>query len=140
MAEGPGNCKLTCEHIIDALDKNKGFVFAAKRYIKKTYGYDVGYNTIKKRIKEWGMEDWLYDMRKTLVEDCLQKTFAKSIADGDNSSIMWVLDRYGHHLDFLDSADTDTQSKKGWKELLDYIKADTQSNPEKKPSGEHSET
>lgn len=113
---------LTSEHLIEALEKSKGFILGAKKYIKQTFGYDVGYQTIKSRINDWGMQDWLDDIRKELTEDCLKKTYAKAIMEGDNHCIFWVLNKYGHHLDWLQSDETDTESKKGWKELLKHVK------------------
>lgn len=118
--------ELKVEHLTEALEKNKGFILASKRYIKKTYGYDVSFATLKSRIMEWGLDEWLLDIRKELAEDCLNRAFHKGIAEGDNHCIFWVLDRYGHHVDFLDSRDTETESKKGWKELLTYVKATAQ--------------
>lgn len=129
-----GHAHLTPEHLIEAFEKSKGFILGAKKYIKYTFGYDVAYKTIKSRIHEWGMQDWIDDIRKELVENCMQRTFAKAIQDGDNHCIFWVLEKYGHHIDFLDSKETETQSKKGWKELLDYVKADLKSDTEAKSS------
>jgi hypothetical protein len=132
--------ELKCEQLIEALTKTRGFILAAKKYLSITYRIEIGCETIKKRIALWGMQDWLDELRKSLVEDCLQKTFSKGIAEGDNHCLMWVLDKFGHHTDFLDGKDTETQAKKGWKELLDYVKADIKSDTEAKSSGEHSET
>lgn len=113
---------LVVEDLIEALTKTQGFLHAAKRYLKKHKNCDLCYNALKKRVKEWGLEEWLKDMRTSLAEDCLQKAFHKGISEGDNHCIFWVLERYGHHVDFLDSKDTETESKKGWRELLEYVK------------------
>ncbi len=114
--------KLTYDHLVEALTETRGFIYAAKKYIKRKFDYDVCYQTINSRIKEWEMQDWLDDQRKSLVEDCMQKAFHKGIADGDNHCLFWVMDKYGHHVNFLDGKDSETESKKGWKVLLDYIK------------------
>lgn len=124
---------LTYEHLVEALESTRGFILAAKKYIEKTWGYSVGYSTIKSRIIEWGMEDWLDDIRKSLVEDCLARTFHNGIKNGDNTCLSWVLKTYGHHVDFLGGIDTETESKKGWRELLEYVKGNTKSNTEEKP-------
>jgi hypothetical protein len=116
------NEELTFEHLVEALIESRGFVLGAKKYIKKKFSYDVGYAIIKSRINEWGMQEWLDDLRRSLVEDCMKKAFHKGISEGDNHCIFWVLEKYGHHVDFLDGKDSETESKKGWKVLLDYIK------------------
>lgn len=131
------NTELTHEHLTEALMETKGFILSAQKYLKKKYGYRPDTGTIKKRIEEWGMHEWLEDIRKSLVEDCLQKTFHKGIAQGDNHCIFWVLEKYGHHVDFLGGKDTETESKKGWRELLAYVKRDIESDPETLSDREH---
>jgi hypothetical protein len=123
------NVDLTPEMLIEALEKNKGFILAAVKHIKSVYGISISYSTVKSRINEWGMEDWLNDIRTSLVEDCMRRTFHKGIEKGDNHCIFWVLEKYGHHIDFLSGKDTETESKKGWKELLQHVKI-TESNTE----------
>jgi len=130
---------LTFEHLSKALIETRGFVLAAKRYIKKEFGYDVDYSTIKNRISEWGMQEWLDDLRRSLVEDCMQKAFHKGIADGDNHCIFWALEKYDHHVDFLDGKDSETASKKGWKVLLEYVKTTPESETSLQSKEQHGE-
>jgi len=127
------NPNFTCEQLIEALEKTRGFVLSAQKYLLKTYGIKASYHTMKTMIRDWGMEDWLDEIRKSLVEDCLNKTFAKGIQDGDNHCIFWVLEKYGHHADFLGGIDAETESKKGWKELLSHVKGSPKSNTEAQP-------
>jgi len=134
------NSDFTAEQLIEALSKSRGFILAAKKYLLSVYGIKTGYSTIKTCIRNWEMQDWLDEVRKSLVEDCLSKTFAKSVADGDNHCLMWVLAKYGHHVDFLDGKDIESESKKGWRELLDHVKRPTESNTGTEPEREHSET
>ena len=136
MARLP-NSDFTCDQLIEALSKSRGFILAAKKYLMHTYGIKTGYSTIKTCIKNWGMDDWLDEVRKSLVEDCLNKTFAKGVAEGDNHCLMWVLEKYGHHIDFLDGKDTETESKKGWRELLEREKH-SEPDTATKPDREHS--
>lgn len=130
----------TCEQLIEALEKSRGFVLAAQKYLFKTYDIQASYNTMKSCIKMWDMQDWLDDIRKSLVEDCLSKTFHKGIANGDNHCIFWVLEKYGHHVDFLDGKETEQESKKGWRELLDHVKGTPESNTETELDREYCET
>jgi hypothetical protein len=130
----------TFEQLVEALEKSRGFILAAKKYLFKVYNIQAGYRTIKSCVRMWGMEEWLDDIRKSLVEDCLSKTFAKGIAEGDNHCIFWVLEKYGHHLDFLDGIETEQESKKGWRELLGHVKGTPESNTETKLDREHSQT
>jgi len=139
MARLP-NSDFTADQLIEALTHSRGFILSAKKYLLKVYGITTGYSTIKTCIKNWEMGDWLDEIRKSLVEDCLNKTFAKGVADGDNHCIFWILEKYGHHVDFLDGKDTETESKKGWRELLDYQKRPPESDTETQPDREHSET
>lgn len=125
MARFP-NADFTADQLIEALTKTRGFILAAKKYLQSEYGIKTSYMTIKNSIKRWDMQDWLDEIRTSLVEDCLSKTFAKGIAAGDNHCLMWALDKYGHHLDFLDGKDVETESKKGWKELLQIAKGTTE--------------
>ena len=127
-------CKMTVEQLIEALEANKGFILASQRYIKKKYGFEPNTHTVKKKIKEWGLTEWLYDIRTELVENCMQRAFHKGIAEGDNHCIFWTLEKYGHHVDFLDGKDTETESKKGWRELLEYVKGNTEPKADQKPS------
>ncbi len=122
----------TCEQLIEALEKNRGFVLAAQKYLLRTYGIKASYNTMKTMIRNWGMKDWLAEIRKSLVEDCLNKTFAKGIQEGDNHCIFWVLEKYAHHVDFLDAVDAEQESKKGWKEILLNVKRNTEPDTETK--------
>lgn len=132
------NADFTAEQLIEALTKSRGFILAAKKYLLHTYGIKTGYSTIKTCIRDWNMQDWLDEVRKSLVEDCLNKTFAKGVADGDNHCIFWILDKYGHHIDFLGSKDGETESKKGWKELLHHAKGTTEPDTETQSDREHS--
>lgn len=126
--------KISHEHLCEALEQSRGFYHAAKRYIKTKWGYGVDSETIKKRVKEWGMEDWLADIRKGVVEQCLDKTYAKAIENGDNACMFWVLERYGHHIDYLEQKKEVTDSEKGWKVILSNVKADIESNTEEEHS------
>lgn len=134
------NPQFTCEQLIEALEKSRGFILASQKYLLKVYGIKTGYSTIKSCIRMWDMQDWIDDIRKSLVEDCLAKTFHKGIAEGDNHCIFWVLDKYAHHIDFLDGKDTDQESKKGWRELLDHVKRPAESDTETQLDREYSET
>lgn len=118
----------TCEQLIEALSKSRGFILSAKKYLEHTYGIRTSFKRIKTKIKLWEMQDWLDDIRKSLVEDCLSKTFAKAVAQGDNTCLGWIIEKYGHHVDFLDGKDVETESKKGWKELLQIVKGTTESD------------
>src|SRR6187401_1265205 len=101
----------TCEQLIESLERTKGFVLSAQKYLRNTYGIDASYYTMRSKIKEWDMVDWVDEIRKGLVEECMAKTFYKAIQEGDNHCIFWVLDKYQHHVDFLDSKDTETESR-----------------------------
>src|ERR1044072_9793297 len=92
---------LTPEMLSGALEESKGFVLAALKALRKEYELDISYSLIKSRSKEWGMEEWLEDLRKGLVEDCMNRVFYKGIQKLDNHCIFWVLEKYGHHVDFL---------------------------------------
>ena len=132
------NADFTAEQLIEALQVSRGFILAAKKYLLKTYDIKTGYSTIKTCIKQWGMEEWLDEIRQSLVEDCLAKTFAKAIAQGDNHCIFWVLDKYAHHIDFIDGRETEQESKKGWRELLDYVKRPLEPETAEQLDREHS--
>jgi len=127
----------TADQLIEALTKSRGFILAAKKYLYNVYGIKTGQSTIKNWIKEWGMEEWLDEIRRSLVEDCLNKTFAKGVAEGDNACLFWVLEKYSHHIDFLGGKDTETESKKGWREILDHVKRPSESNTKTEPDREH---
>lgn len=116
------NTELTHEQLSEALIKTKGFVLAAVKLLNHEYGVDVSHSVVRSRIKEWGMEYMIDDLRKSLVENCLSRTFHKAIQEGDNHCIFWVLQKYGHHVEFLGSKDSETESKKGWKEILNVLK------------------
>jgi len=118
---------LTPELLIEALEENQGFVLSSIKWLKAEKNWNTSYKKVKTRIADWGMEDWLYDLRSSLAERCMKRVFYKGCAEGDNHCLFWVLHKYGHHVDFLDSADTQTESMKGWKELLDYVKATPES-------------
>jgi hypothetical protein len=113
---------LTYEQLSEALIKSKGFVLAAVKILNIEYGIDVSHSVVRARIKEWGMEHWIDELRKSLVESCLARTFHKAIQEGDNHCIFWVLQKYAHHVDFLGSKETESESKKGWKEILGVLK------------------
>ena len=120
---------LEFEHVRDALIEAKGFIYEAIRIIKKRHGYDVAHQTIRDRIKEWDLEDWLNDLRKTLTEDCLRRAYAQGIAEGDKHCIFWVLNKWGHLLDWLPEKEEENVSKKGWETLLDYAKGMAEPDP-----------
>lgn len=132
------NADFSAEQLIEALEASRGFILAAKKYLKKTYDIDTNYSTIKNWIRVWDMHEWLDEIRQKLVEDCLNKTFAKAIAEGDNQCIFWVLGKYSQHIDFLDGKDDEQESKKGWKELLEHVKRPTESDTETQLDGEYS--
>ena len=132
------NSDFTAEQLIEALTKSRGFILSAKKYLQSVFGIKTSYSTIKNWIIHWGMQEWLDEIRKSLVEDCLNKTFAKGVADGDNHCIFWILEKYGHHIDFLDGKDEESESKKGWRELLEHAKQPAESNTDTKLDGEHS--
>jgi hypothetical protein len=50
------------------------------------------------------------------------KTFAKAIDEGDKSCLFWVLEKYGHHADFLGIQQLNTDSEKGWEKILSNVK------------------
>jgi len=124
----------TSEQLIEALEKTRGFILSAQKYLLKSYGIKASYHTIRTKIREWGFEDWIEELRKSLVEDCMSKAFHKAIQQGDNSCLFWVLEKYSHQIDFLKPKleDTETESKKGWKILLSHVKGTTESDTEKK--------
>ncbi len=125
--------ELTPELLIEALEENHGFVLSSIKWLQHEKNCKTSYKVVKNRIENWGMSDWLYDIRSSLAERCMKKVFHKGCAEGDNHCLFWVLHKYGHHVDFLDSADTQTESMKGWKELLDYVKATPESEADIQP-------
>ncbi len=113
---------LSPELLIEALEKSQGFINHARKYIFQKTGHTPSRSTIKSRIKQWGMEEFVEDIRVSLVETCKRKAFYKAVEDGDNHCLFWVINRYGHHVDFLDAIDAETESKRGWKTLLEHVK------------------
>ena len=99
------------EHLIEALEKTRGLINSAQRYMKNKWGYTISIEAIHTQIKKEDMQDWLNDIRKLLVEDCMSKTMYKAIQGGDNTCLMWVLDRYKHHIDFLAEKKEDATDK-----------------------------
>ena len=107
MAGRSPNPKFDVNHLIEALQETRGFVLAAQKYISKKWGYKISKDAIKTAIRDNGMEEWLDDIRKSLVEDCMTKTFAKAIKEGDNACMFWVLGKYKQHIDFLEASEND---------------------------------
>lgn len=129
---------LTAELLIEALEENKGFILAAARYLQKNHGLKVDSGYIKKMCEEWGMNDWLLSIRKGLAEECMRKTMQKGIVEGDNQCLFWVLNKYGHHVDYLDSRDENSEAKQGWQEILAYVKGPPKSDTDTEHPGKHS--
>lgn len=113
---------VTAEDIAEALHQSKGFLFNALDIIKKNTGHQMTVNTLKNRIRDWGLEEYLYDIRTHLVESCKKTLIYKAIKEKDNMCLFWILKRYGHHVDFINSVDSETESKRGWKALLEHVK------------------
>lgn len=92
---------ITAEQLIEALTYSRGLISPARFYLIEKYKFTLDRGTMQKRIKEWGMEDWISDLQKDLVEDCLSRRFMKALEDGDSAANAWVVAKYGHHASFL---------------------------------------
>lgn len=130
--------ELTFEALAEALIESSAFISQTRKILLKKHNIDVGRDLILNRIKEWEMGEFVDDIRRGLVETTLSRTFQKAIQEGDNTCMFWVLNKYGHHADFLSSAETDTESKRGWRVLLEHVKATIEPETGEESSREHS--
>lgn len=113
---------LTAEMLIEAIQHSMGFISQVQQYLSKQFDVIVSYQTIKSRIEDWGMEDILTEQRVIITEKALKKSYQKSIEEGDNTCIGWVLNKWGHHVDWLPEAKPEVESEKGWKNILKIAK------------------
>jgi hypothetical protein len=125
---------LTQDHLCEALYECKGFLHASKKYIKEKWGYSVDTETMKRRIELLGLQGWLDDIRKDLVEQCFRKTYAKAVEDGDKQCMFWILDKYGHYVNFLEPMKEKADSEKGWKVILQRVKQNIEPDTEEEHS------
>jgi len=107
--------------------------------MKKKWGYDIGTKTIKSKIQMEGLDEWLDDIRKSLVEDCMKKTFLKGIQDGDNHCLFWVLNHYKQHIDFLEPREENKPERvsgeiEGFMDLLWNYNANSSTQQQAAPS------
>lgn len=116
------NPQITVELLTEVLAETNGMLNTATKILKEKHAIGVSSKTLVKYIDLWGMQEWIEDMRSSIVEDCFNKTYMKGLVEGDNQCLFWVLDRYGHHLKFLERNDVQTESRKGWKEILERVK------------------
>jgi len=93
------------DQLIEALDRSKGFILEARRYIKKKWGYNLSRRLIEAKIKSEGMEEWLADVRCGIIEDCMRKVIYKALHEGDSKSLIWLLEKFGQHINFLKPAE-----------------------------------
>lgn len=91
----------TAEELIEALEDSHGIIASAATYLKEKYGYKVHRDWIKSRISWWGMEEQLIRWRTDGVEKAFARRLSNALKDGNEFSIGWMLDRYGHYVDFL---------------------------------------
>lgn len=93
--------ELTFELLCESLDVNFGILNSTRNYLLTVHKVDVSVSTIRSKIKLWGMEEYLVECRIRGVEEALYKRFSQGIKDGDNTALTWILNKYGHHADFL---------------------------------------
>jgi hypothetical protein len=91
----------TEEQLIEALQECYGIISSACKYLKEKYGMRVHRDWIKSRIVLWGMEEQLVFWRTDGVEDAFHRMFSNAIKDGNSTAIAWILQRYGHYVEFL---------------------------------------
>ena len=108
------------DHLIEALDKCRCFTAQAQRYIKAKWGYYMHTATISRLIREEGIEEWVNDVRRELVEDSMTKVFRKAIQDGDNQCLMWIMNKYKQHVDFLEAKE-DNQPQHDVGEIANFM-------------------
>lgn len=114
--------KLTCEMLVDAFIESNGLIHKAKKLLQRDHNIQVSVAEIKRAVTAWGMEDFLQEIRSGMVESCFDTTYNKALG-GDNQSLFYIQEKFGHHLDFLpEKESSDTDSHKGWKEILENIK------------------
>lgn len=121
-----GSADFSAEELIEALEQCQGFIETARKLLEKKKGGKISTHKIKNRIELWGMKEWLAELRKELVAKCMRKAFHKAAVEGDNTCMFWAINKYGHHVDFLEGVDSNTESQRGWKVLLDYVKGTPQ--------------
>jgi len=108
------------EHLMEALERCRCFVAQSQKYIKAKWGYYMSTQTINRLIREEGIDEWVNDVRRELVEDSMTKVFKKAIHDGDNQCLMWVLNKYKHHIDFLEPKE-ENQPKHDVGEIANFM-------------------
>jgi len=112
---------LTIPNLMEALQHNHGFLLASQQYIAKKWNLHYSDKILKKMIKDFGLTDFINQIRSKIVEDCYRKTYLKGVQEGDATSLQWYLNRYGHHVDFLDTVDGESDSKRDTKSILERI-------------------
>jgi len=102
------SCKDICtaEELIEALEACHGITGSAVQYLREKYHIAVGREYISSRIKAWGMEDFLKECRVKGIERGLTKMLSKALDDGNEKALMWMLEKYGHHCDFLSAKES----------------------------------
>lgn len=88
------------EQVQEALEVTHGLIQPACQYIFKTWGIKIAPSTIEHRIKLWGMEDYVYDLRRRVLEKVLNRRIENAIR-GDNFAAQWLLEKFGHHVNWL---------------------------------------
>jgi len=117
---------ISFEMLVEALEHSQGFFCHAQSFLKKKYNHDISHATMKHRVKMFDLTDWVEDLRRKNVEIALKKTYKKALEDGDNQCLQWILNRWMHHVDYLEEkTTTEPESKKGWKEILEVLKRET---------------
>ncbi len=120
MTSDPNDLSIT--DLMEALSQSQGFIVSTQSYIMKKWGLNYPSTILTKMIKKYNLVDYVNQLRKKMVEDCYRKTYAKGVQEGDTICMQWYLNRYGHHVDFLDTAEGETDSKRDTKGILERIK------------------
>lgn len=113
---------ITIEQLKEGLTFSRGLISPARRYLLEKYGGTLDRDVIQNRIKQWDLQEWVNDLHKDLVEDCLGKKFMASLEDGNSLANTWVLSKYGHHAHFLKMReDESTQVEKKIEDKFDSL-------------------
>lgn len=114
--------QLTEEILVESLVENNGMYHATVRSIRQKHDIPITMDHLKRHITLWGMEDFVHEIRAGMVENCFSKTYEKGVQKGDNQCLFYVMDKFGHHLEFLPEREIETESNKGWQNILGIIK------------------
>lgn len=105
---------VTAEELIEAIQACYGIIGSVIQYLQEHFNKKTYRRYLKERIKEWDLSELLDESRKNGVEKCLRTMFSKGIDEGSEKAMMWMLDRYGQHCDFLDEREeSGLESSKG---------------------------